>query len=225
MARPRSNISERIREAACLRFLADGVDGASLRAIAAQAKTSIGMVYYYYPSKEELFFAVVDQAYVKLVQDLSLALAPERSVEQRLLGFYERLGALSDAELRVLRLVLCELLKSTDRFERLAERFQSGHVALIAQAVRQAFSEGTFAAGRHPLLAMVSLVSLAGLAQTVARLAGSRSPFPGAPSGAQLSAELVDVLLHGLSNPPAAKTQQQRLDTPRALPGAGKGGS
>ena len=207
MARPRSNISERIREAACLRFLADGVDGASLRAIAADAKTSIGMVYYYYPSKEALFFAVVDQAYGALVSDLSVALAEEHSVDQRLRRFYRRLGELSEAELRVLRLVLCELLKSTDRFERLVERFQSGHVALIAHAVKQAFSEGRFAAGRHPLVAMVSLVSLAGVAQVVARVAGSRSPFPGAPRGAELSDELVDVLLHGLSNPPTPKAK------------------
>lgn len=214
MARPRSNISERIREAACVRFLNDGVEGASLRAIAAQAKTSIGMVYYYYPSKEELFFAVVDEAYAKLVSDLALALAPERSVEQRLLRFYERLGALSEPEMRVLRLVLCELLKSTDRFERIAQRFQSGHVALIADAVQQAFLEGTFASGRHPLVAMVSLVSLAGVAQTVARLAGNRSPFPGAPTGAVLSGELVDVLLHGLSNPPTPKPKPKPSGTP-----------
>ena len=76
MARPRSDISERIRDAACERFLADGVDGASLRAIATKAKTSIGMVYYYYPSKEELFFAVVEETYSKLVADLGRALAP-----------------------------------------------------------------------------------------------------------------------------------------------------
>lgn len=203
MARPRSNISERIREAACTRFLADGVDGASLRAIAALAKTSIGMVYYYYPSKEELFFAVVEEAYAKLVADLALALAPDQSVEARLLCFYRRLGALSEAELRVLRLVACEVLKSTDRFERIAARFQSGHIALIAQAVQQAFAEGTFAAGRHPLVAMVSLVTLAGFGQIAARFAGARLPFPGAPSGAALSAGLVDVLLHGLANPPS----------------------
>ncbi len=206
MARPRSNISERIRTAACERFLADGVDGASLRAIAAQAKTSIGMVYYYYPSKEDLFFAVVEDAYAKLVADLALALAPERSVEERFQRFYERLGALSESELRVLRLVATEVLRSSERFDRIAQRFQSGHIALIAQAVQQAFAEGTFASGRHPLVAMVSLLSLGGLAQFAARFAGDRLPFPGAPRGAELSAALVDVLLHGLSSPAAPKS-------------------
>ena len=202
MARPRSNISERIREAAGARFLADGVDGASLRAIAARAKTSIGMVYYYYPSKEDLFFAVIEDAYARLVADLAVALAPDACVEARLQRFYERLGALSEAELRMLRLVVCEGLKSTQRFERIAARFQAGHVALIAEAVQSAFREGTFARGRHPLVAMVSLVSSAGIAQIAARFAGDRLPFTGAPSGAALSAELVDVLLHGLAVSP-----------------------
>jgi len=203
MARPRSDISERIRRAACERFLADGVDGASLRAIAADAQTNIGMVYYYYASKEELFFAVIEEAYGKLVQDLTLVLAPELGAEQRLRQLYERFGRLSEAELRVLRLVVGEIIKSAERFERIAERFQAGHIPLVAQLVGQAFADGTFAAGRHPLVAFVSLLSLAGFAQIVMGLAGSRLPFPSAPAGPELSRALLDVLLHGLANPPA----------------------
>jgi AcrR family transcriptional regulator len=205
MARPRSDISERIHDAACERFLADGVDGASLRAIAAKAQTSIGMVYYYYPSKDELFFAVVEETYAKLVLDLGLALAPDVSVEERLRRLFERLGALSAAELRVLRLVATEVLKSTVRLERLVKRFQSGHVALIASTVRDAFAEGTFAPGRHPLVAMVSMAGLAGIAQIMCKFAGEHLPFPGAPAGKELSAELVDVLLRGVSTEPARR--------------------
>lgn len=201
MARPRSDISERIRQAACERFLADGVDGASLRAIAADAKTNIGMVYYYYSSKEELFFAVVEEVYVKLVADLARVLAPELSVDVRLRGLYERFGMLSEEELRVLRLVVGEVLKSAERFERIAERFKAGHVPLVAQTVAQAFAGGTFAAGPHPLVAFVSVLSLAGFAQIAARFAAPRLPFPGAPQGTELSHALLDVLLHGLANP------------------------
>ena len=201
MARPRSDISERIRQAACARFLADGVDGASLRGIAADAKTNIGMVYYYYASKEELFFAVVEEVYAKLVADLALVLAPALSVEERLHRLYERFGMLSEEELRVLRLVVGEVIKSNDRFERIAERFKSGHVPLVAQTVVQAFADGTFAPGRHPLVALVSVLSLAGFAQIAARFAGPRLPFPNAPAGPELSRALLDVLLHGLAAP------------------------
>ena len=61
MARPRSDIEPRIVHAARRRFLKEGVDGASLRTIARDAKTSIGMVYYYFPTKDDLFFAVVEE--------------------------------------------------------------------------------------------------------------------------------------------------------------------
>lgn len=201
MARPRSDISERIRAAACERFLSDGVEGASLRAIAAAAKTSIGMVYYYYPTKDDLFFAVVEEAYAKVLADLSLALAPSASVEARLLRFYERLGALTEHELRVARMVLSEVLKGTERVEQLLSRFQTGHVALVARTVAEGLTDGTFDRARHPILIMMGILGLGGVPQLVARFAAQRLPFPGAPSGKALSAALVDVVLHGIAGP------------------------
>jgi AcrR family transcriptional regulator len=44
MARPASDIQKRIFVAARARFLSEGVDGASLRQIAKDAGTNIGMV-------------------------------------------------------------------------------------------------------------------------------------------------------------------------------------
>ena len=54
MARPRGDIAPRILHAARRRFLTEGIDGASLRGIAADAGTNIGMVYYYFPTKDEM---------------------------------------------------------------------------------------------------------------------------------------------------------------------------
>ena len=59
MARPKSDIEPRIIHAARRRFLEDGVDGASLRKIAREAGTNIGMIYYYFPTKDDLFLAYV----------------------------------------------------------------------------------------------------------------------------------------------------------------------
>ena len=75
MARPRGNIDQRIVRAARVLFLRDGVDGASLRDIARRARTSIGMIYYYFPIKDDLFLAVVEEVYAKLLGDLGVALA------------------------------------------------------------------------------------------------------------------------------------------------------
>jgi hypothetical protein len=77
MPRPRSDISERVLHAAARRFLEDGVDGAAMRAIARDAGTSVGMVTYYFPTKDALFAAVVEHAYKGLLDDLGAALAPD----------------------------------------------------------------------------------------------------------------------------------------------------
>ena len=84
MPRPQSDIDARIVEAARSRFLLEGVDGASLRSIARDAGTSIGMVYYYFKTKDELFLAVIETAYRGLLVDFSAALASDVTAEQRL---------------------------------------------------------------------------------------------------------------------------------------------
>src|SRR6188768_1438147 len=106
MARPKSDIQPRILEAARTRFLSDGVDGASLRRIASDAGTSIGMVYYYFATKDELFFAVVEELYVKLLADIEAAIVPDIPVRERVERLYGRVARLSDDELLVMRLVL-----------------------------------------------------------------------------------------------------------------------
>ena len=68
MARPGSDLRSRVVPAARARFLAQGVDGASLRSIADDAGTSIGMVYYYFKTKDDLFLAVVEDVYGELMR-------------------------------------------------------------------------------------------------------------------------------------------------------------
>jgi len=70
MPRPRSDIRLRILHAARARFAAKGVDGSSLRSIAAAARTSIGMIYYYFPSKDALNFTHDEEVYGRLLGDL-----------------------------------------------------------------------------------------------------------------------------------------------------------
>src|SRR6186713_3001728 len=119
MARPRSDIEPRIVAAARTRFLESGVDGASLRGIAADAGTSIGMVYYYFPTKDDLFFAVVEELYQKLLKDIEQAVLPDVAVEQRLERLFARVAQLTEDELLVIRLVFREALTSSARFGRL----------------------------------------------------------------------------------------------------------
>lgn len=198
MARPRSDIAPRILDAARARFLADGVDGASLRRIAADAGTSIGMVYYYFPTKDELFLAVVEQLYEQLLGDIEAAIASDVPVRERVQRLYARVARLSDEELLVLRLVAREMLSSNERFVRLRERFKAGHIPLIARLVRDGYATGAFDSNLHPLIAMLSVAGVGVFPQLLRRALDGMLPFPGAPAGEELSRLLVGVLFAGV---------------------------
>src|SRR5512143_3860930 len=119
MPRPKSDIEPRIVHAARHRFLVEGVDGASLRTIARGARTSIGMIYYYFPTKDDLFLAVVEETYLRILGRLEAALAGDDPVDRRLRRAFAVIGALDDEELQVIRLVVREALVSSTRLDRI----------------------------------------------------------------------------------------------------------
>jgi AcrR family transcriptional regulator len=103
MARPASDISPRIVNAARERFLQDGVDGAALRQIARDAGTNIGMVYYYFKTKDDLFLAVVEDVYKVILADVTQVMSAAAPEEERLRQLYQRLARMSDVEFQVVR--------------------------------------------------------------------------------------------------------------------------
>jgi AcrR family transcriptional regulator len=238
MARPRSDIAPRIVRAARERFLCDGVDGASLRQIAEQAGTNIGMVYYYFPSKDDLFLAVVEEVYGTLLADLTAALAPRekarkpgvsaksdlpRPVRERLAALYQRLGALSADELLVVRIVVREVLARPARLTGLIDRFRRGHLPMVLGLVQDAYAEGLFDPSLPPLVVTGAMMMLGGPVQAILQSVGDRLPLPPLPPGTSLPVLLARIFLRGVGTtavaPPSAAV------SPRA-PAAGlrKGG-
>jgi AcrR family transcriptional regulator len=199
MARPRTDIAPRILKAARRRFRERGVDATSLRTIAKDARTSIGMIYYYFPTKDELFFAVIEQTYEKFLSELEQALAAGVPFEERLLRLYERLGAASKEEVDMVRLFVHEALFSSARFERLVERFLRGHIPLVLGMLRDGVRERALDVKRHPMVLLFATFALAGPPQMIRKALDKRLPVPGAPAGDELARELVSVLLHGIA--------------------------
>ncbi len=160
MPRPRSDIRPRILQVALRIFGQKGVDGATLRAIARDADTNIGMIYYYFSTKDELFFAVVEEAYEGILQRLRDALNEAESFDVRLELLFGFLGSFDDHELSVLRLIVREALASHERMEKLVQRFLRGHVPLLVALVRQGFEEGALDRQSSPFLALSCLAGL-----------------------------------------------------------------
>ncbi|MCA9601260.1 MAG: TetR/AcrR family transcriptional regulator [Polyangiales bacterium] len=200
MPRPKTDIEERIVEAARKCFLRSGVDGTSLRAIAATARTNLGMVYYYFPTKDDLFLRVIEAPYGRMLDDLEAVLAPGATVETRLRGLYDRVAAASEEEVHTFRLVLREALTSNHRRERIIERFMRGHIPLVLGLVADGRRDGTFDATKHPFEIVAALVSLAVVPQAMLRIVGNRTPMGSPPSGPALAEALVRALLHGVGD-------------------------
>ncbi len=199
MARPRSDIKARIVEAATTRFCDAGVDATSLRSIAKDARTSIGMVYYYFPTKDDLFLAVVEEVYARLLRDFARALDPKLCFEDRISALYTRIGALSDDERRIIRLVVVEALMSSPRLVRLVERFKRGHVPLLLNLVADGLRHGALRSDIHPFVLMASTVSVGVLPQLVVRVLKEHLPEAAAADGEALIGQLQQVLFHGVA--------------------------
>jgi len=207
MARPRSDIRPRLLHAARRRFLAEGVDGASLRTIARDAKTNVGMVVYYFATKDELFLAVVEHVYVQLLEDMTRALRAPTTLRERLTAAFARLGAASDEELEVIRLVLREalLVPASPRFAKLLARFRQGHFAVLLQTLADGVTDGELD-GSIPLpMLMITTFAMGGVPQVLRRIARDESPFSLLPPPPELAGQALELLLRGIGAPKAPK--------------------
>lgn len=197
MPRPRTDIQPRILAAARARFLKDGVDGASLRAIARDAGSNLGMLYYYFSSKDDLFLAVVEEVYAALLADLTDALGPG-SFEERIGRLYARLAAMTEHEHQVVKLVMREVIGGSPRLGRLVARFQRGHLPLVVGALTDGVREGAVRADLPPLVALMLTFAIGGLPQIVRRSAGDLAPFRQLPPPSDLAGLLLDAFLRAV---------------------------
>jgi TetR/AcrR family transcriptional regulator len=216
MARPRSDIRVRIVHAARARFLAEGVDGASLRTIARDAETNVGMVFYYFPNKDDLFLAVVEEVYARLLEDLGDALQGGGPVRERLARVFMRLGEASDDELEVVRLVVREVLLSSERFQRVFARMQRGHVKMLLETLGEGVQRGEIDADVPLPLLLLSTFAMGAVPQFVRRAAGHTVPFRMLPPPPALAGASTELLFRAIgARPKASKARGRRQGLPR----------
>jgi AcrR family transcriptional regulator len=157
MARPRTNIRERIVRAARHEFLEHGVGATALRAIARRARTSLGMIYYYFPAKEDLFLAVIEEPYAKIVEAMGAILGRPEPVRDRIRALFRRIGALTGEEAETFRLVIGEAIKSPQLRARVFARAWRGHLPIMFAALEDGKRDGLLAGELPtPLLALVT---------------------------------------------------------------------
>jgi AcrR family transcriptional regulator len=195
MARPRSDIRLRVVHAARAEFLARGVDASTLRAIGRRARTSIGMIYYYFPTKEDLFLAVIEEVYARFLEDLVAAVAAHEDARGRLRALIGRVATVDRDEREVVFLVVREVLTHPARRARIVERFLRGHVAVILGVIADGQRRGELDAAVPPGLALAVTGAVGAFPQLVAHAAG---PAIGLQPGPALADLLIDILFRAL---------------------------
>jgi len=210
MARPRGDISERLIKAAREAFLTQGVDGASLREIAAEAGTSLGMITYYFPTKDDLFLAVLEQAYPKLLADLSAAISGDGDLREKIERLYRHLHRVSDEEFAVVRILIREALVSSARLQKLFARFTGagGHVPLMMSLLAQGQEQRALRTDLPPLGLLVGAIAL-GMAPMLVRRRmselGAEVPSP------EVAASVMSaILFEGIGAPRGATPKPRR---------------
>jgi len=219
MPRPRSDIPSRIVAAARARFLAEGVDGASLREIAREARTNIGMVVYYFPTKDDLFLAVVEEVYALLVREMEQLLTTGGTARQRLRRVFVRLGRASDLEMDVIRLIAREALSSSTRLRRILARFMRGHVPLVVETIALGLQTGEFDPALPAPAILLAVIGIGALPQAIRRAARSLAPFSGLPDVEGLADLSIGLLERAVGRPdrplPADAARPKKRSPPR----------
>lgn len=212
MARPKSDIDARIVAAARARFLVEGVEGASLRSIATDAGTNVGMIYYYFPTKDDLFLGVVEDVYAGLLDDLTEALAEGKPVEDRFRAVYHRIAAMSDVEFDVIRIVIREALVSTDRLKKVLERFMRGHVPYLLKALHDGLQDGTLRNDTPLPATMAALATCAIFPQIMRRRFAAGGVGIAAalvPDADKLADAMLQTVFEGVAGPNRAEPAQR----------------
>jgi AcrR family transcriptional regulator len=193
MARPRTNIRERILRAARHEFLAHGLGASALRAIARRARTNLGMIYYYFPAKHDLFLAVIEEPYARLVDVMAELLGQPAPVRDRIRALFRRIGAATAEEAETLRLVLGEAIKSPALRAKVFARAWRGHLPLVLRAIEDGKREGVLAAAPPTALLAIVTAAVGVLPQVAARAL----PLP-LGGGDALADALVALLFDGI---------------------------
>jgi AcrR family transcriptional regulator len=131
--KPSSVTRERIVDAAVDLFWTRGFGGAGLRDIADLASINVASIYHYFPSKQDLLVAIIEQTYEQCLEQAEQALAEAEGPAQALVAlthhhvmfhcFHARETGISDRELgSVAADVRRRLVEVRDAYEHLWDR-------------------------------------------------------------------------------------------------------
>jgi len=132
---------ERILEAALEIFAERGFEGAKTREIAARAATNLGLIKYYFDSKEKLWRAAVDRVFASLAEVVG-AMMPDEIDRAALVRIVEALVRFAAENPEFIRIMNDEGKRPGARMRWLADRHQKPLFEAASAILKQAVAQG-----------------------------------------------------------------------------------
>ncbi|AXQ30089.1 TetR/AcrR family transcriptional regulator [Solimonas sp. K1W22B-7] len=136
---------ESILKAALQEFLAQGFDGTSMDRIAASAEVSKRTVYNHFPSKDELFEAILRKLWECATAQVAIPYAPRKPLREQLSELlWQKMRLMQDSGFMDLaRVALSEGMRRPDRARELIARLDEGErEEAITAWIRAASADG-----------------------------------------------------------------------------------
>lgn len=191
---PKLQTRERIMEAAEAVFAEKGYHDAAMDEIVRRTSVSKGGLYFHFPSKERLFFAVMDHLGRRLVRRIEERIGNEKSGIDRLeVALGTALEVLGKRR-RLAKLLLVQGYSMGNSFEKKRTEIYSGFATLIEENLDRAMEEGSIS----PLNSRIaSYLWVGAINEVIIRWLYTGSPDP----VREALPELKKILLTGLKAP------------------------
>ena len=204
--RERESVRRAILDAARDLFTTEGYRNVSIRKIAERIEYSPAAIYSYFPSKDDIFFALAEEGF-RLLGDPASA-SPALEPVQRIRAIFWRLFEFSRDHPQYFELMFVD--RSVPRINREYERFAFVRETkrYLVREIERGIQVGVFPASLNPVTAvrllMVGLLGLAVLCLSE-RLGPSEDPDA-------LASDILDTTLAGLQTPLVLKSKGLALD-------------
>lgn len=159
-------------------FIADGFGGASINVIVKRAGASKASLYSRFPTKEDLFVAVLEHRMNQIFKDVSANVAQDLPLREALLGFGMEVlhSALSDAQIALIRIISMEALRFPQLGSRFFELGPARGQAALARFFRKQICTGALR-DESPMIMAQHFIGLVAGPPLLRRLLGVISPL------------------------------------------------
>ncbi len=140
---PKLQTRERIMEAAEAVFSEKGYHNAAMDEIVRRTSVSKGGLYFHFPSKERLFFAVMDHLGQRLVRRIEDKIGREETGIDRLRVALTTALEVLGKRRRIAKLLLVQGYSMGNSFEKKRAEIYSGFASLIGENLDRAVAEGS----------------------------------------------------------------------------------